>query len=314
MNQLAGRNAVFLEEMGVGPLWRPRAVAAASAPAMSETQSQAAAQPAPVAVPVSAPAPVPAPSPVALASVAAPAPSAPVLAPIPRQPAPVHEPAAAPIADASTAWFDDAPTPAPAAPVSDAAIAAMDWEQLTGAIAKCTRCDLCRSRKAAVPGRGGRQAAWLFVGSAPSRLDEKERRALGGDAGTLFDNMLLALDLVPGADVYVTNLLKCRALDRDGAERAPAAPELAACRPFFERELALTGARRIVSFGQGAVRGLLGSPSAARGAVHRLKGNPEGGLPVVATYHPQDLLRQPGNKAKAWADLCLARGVDDTPG
>ena len=207
-------------------------------------------------------------------------------------------------ADDSMAWFDDAPAPARPAPVSDEAIAMMDWPALKTAIATCTRCDLCATRRGVVPGRGAVDAQWMAIGAGPSRLDEKESRAITGDAGQLLDNMLKAIALTSERDVYITNLVKCRPSSADGADRAPTPDEAAACRPYLERELALTGAAMLVTLGQAAAKGLLGA--AARGKVLR-----RGELPVVATYHPDDLLRRPEDKAKAWGDLCLARAARD---
>ena len=205
-------------------------------------------------------------------------------------------------AAASTAWFDDAPLPPPAAPVSDAAIARMGWAELRAAAARCTRCDLCRGRKNAVFGRGAEDAAWLLIGSAPSRADEKEGRPFSGAAGTLLENMLQAAGLAPARDAYLTNLVKCRPQEGAGADRAPSAQEVAACRPYLERELVLTQGKIIVTLGQPALKGLLGN--GGRGTVHRF-----GATPVVASYHPAALLDQGGDKAKAWADLCLARST-----
>ncbi|PHV06043.1 uracil-DNA glycosylase [Janthinobacterium sp. BJB412] len=216
-------------------------------------------------------------------------------------------PAAADVTDGaddadSTAWFDDAPTPARAAPIADEAIAALDWAGLKQAIASCTRCDLCATRRGTVPGRGEGSVGWIAIGAAPSRLDEKENRAITGDGGQLLANMLKAIALAPDTDVHVTNLVKCRPSDADGADRRPTPDEVAACRPFLERELVLSGAAMVLTLGQAAAKGLLGA--AARGQVLRY-----GALPVVATYHPEDLLRRPEDKAKAWADLCLARAA-----
>lgn len=204
----------------------------------------------------------------------------------------------------STAWFDEAPAPARPAPVSEEAIAAMDWPALKTAIAGCTRCELCATRRATVQGRGHTGAQWMAITAAPTRLDEKEGRAVAGEAGQLLDNMLKAIGLTTDKEVYLTGLVKCRPAGADGAERAPTPDEVAACRPFLERELALTGAGMVLTFGQAAAKGLLGV--ASRGKVHRY-----GELPVVATYHPADLLRRPEDKAKAWADLCLARAARD---
>ncbi|MES2263163.1 MAG: uracil-DNA glycosylase [Pseudomonadota bacterium] len=233
-------------------------------------------------------------------------------------PSPVRAPASAvaPASDESTAWFDDAPVvpamrPAPAAvpavpaargPVSADAIANMDWAALRAAISACTRCELCHTRKAAVPGRGDAHASWLLLATAPSRDDELGVEALSGQAGLLLNNMLKAIDLAPDEDAYVTTLVKCRPPGADGADRLPNADELAACRPYLERELELAGTRIIVTLGHSAGKGLLGA--AARGKVLR-----HDGIPTVATYHPADLLRKPADKARAWHDLCLARAA-----
>lgn len=203
----------------------------------------------------------------------------------------------------STSWFDDAPAPARAAPVSDEAIAAMDWPALRAAVSTCTRCDLCETRRNAVNGRGPEQARWIAFSGAPTRLDERDVQAVAGEAGQLLHNMLKAIDLQPDADVYVTNVVKCRPATPEGADRAPSAEEVLACRPFLDRELALTGAAMAMTFGQLAAKGLMMGP-AARGKVMRYGA---AGLPVVASYHPEDLLRKPEDKAKAWADLCLAK-------
>ncbi|HJV03512.1 MAG TPA: uracil-DNA glycosylase [Burkholderiaceae bacterium] len=269
----------------------------------------------PASVREAAPAPAPAPAPAREAEAAAVA-SSQVAVPVAAAastPATADDAAAIDIANASaadigvddsTAWFDDAPVPARPAPVSEQAIAAMDWPALKTAIASCTRCGLCATRRATVQGRGHTGAQWMAITAAPNRLDEKEGRAVTGEAGQLLDNMLKAIGLTTESDVYLTGLVKCRPAGDDGAERAPTPDEVAACRPFLERELALTGAGMVLTFGQAAAKGLLGV--ASRGKVHRY-----GALPVVATYHPADLLRRPEDKAKAWADLCLARATRD---
>lgn len=181
----------------------------------------------------------------------------------------------------------------------------MDWPALQSAVSNCTRCPLAATRRNAVNGRGPEQAAWLAIATGPSALDETEIRPLVGDAGQLLDNMFKAIALKPEADVYVTHLVKCRPATDDGAQRNPTADELTACRPYLDRELALTGATMAMTFGQFAARGLMMGP-AARGKVMRY-----GDLPVVATYHPDDLLARPEDKAKAWGDLCLARTARD---
>ena len=278
------RSAVFLDEMGVGPLWRLRQETVQ--PVAEEIVMQA---------PVALGEPEPEPEPVA--GMAPPV----VLA----APAPAAEPVVV-AEDSSTAWFDDAPAPPPAKQVTDAEIAAMDWEGLAAAVAKCTRCDLCKTRKGVVMGRGDRQAEWLMVASSPSRGEEREGRALGGEQGLLLDNMLKAMTLDAGKNVYITHLLKCRPLDDSGQERMPTEAESAACRPYFERELALLQARTIITLGQMAAAGIIAGEKPVRGKVRQL-----GNAAVVATFHPDLLLQDETGKAKAraWADLCLATGT-----
>ncbi|PHV35233.1 uracil-DNA glycosylase [Janthinobacterium sp. BJB312] len=291
------RSAVFLDEMGVGPLWRLRqgaAVEAVEAPLEMEAVVAA-----PVAEAFDAVTAV-------VTEVVAEA-VAEVVAEVPAE-APVAVAATpAPAAEQDdTAWFDDAPPPPPVKQLSDADIAVLDWEGLTAAVAKCARCDLCKTRKGVVMGRGDRQGAWLMLASSPSRLEEREGRALPGEQGKLLDNMLKAIEVDAGSGVYITHLLKCRALDEAGQERLPTESESAACRPYFERELALLQPRTIVTLGSMAAAGINSGEKPVRGTVRQL-----GNASVVATFHPEMLLQDETGKAKAraWADLCLAKST-----
>ncbi|MGK5063501.1 uracil-DNA glycosylase [Janthinobacterium sp. LB3P112] len=282
------RSAVFLDEMGVGPLWRlrqggvPEAVDVVVAPVeMDVAVVQAVAEAVEAVTEV-------------VTEVQAEAPVAVAVTPVP----------AAESAD--TAWFDDAPPPPLARQLSDADIAALDWDGLTAAVAKCARCDLCKTRKGVVMGRGDRQGAWLMLASSPSRAEEREGRALPGEQGKLLDNMLKAIDVDAGSGVYITHLLKCRPLDEAGQERLPTATESAACRPYFDRELALLQPRTIVTLGSMAAAGINPGEKPVRGTVRQL-----GNASVVATFHPEMLLQDETGKAKAraWADLCLAKST-----
>ncbi len=287
------RSAVFLDEMGVGPLWRLRQGAAPEAldVAVEAAVEMDVAVAAPVAEAVEA----------VTAVVTEVVTEVQVEIPV----AVVATPAPAAESD-DTAWFDDAPAPAPVKQLSDTDIATLDWEGLTAAVAKCARCDLCKTRKGVVMGRGDRQGAWLMLASSPSRLEEREGRALPGEQGKLLDNMLKAIDLEAGRDVYITHLLKCRPLDEVGQERLPTESESAACRPYFERELALLQPRTIVTLGSMAAAGINPGEKPVRGKVRQL-----GSASVVATFHPEMLLQDATGKAKAraWADLCLAKST-----
>ena len=291
------RSAVFLDEMGVGPLWRLRQ---GSAPEPADAVVEAPVpREASVAEPVAAAAEAEA---EAVADVVAEV-VAEVKVEAPVAVAVTPEPAAMPD---DTAWFDDAPPPPPAKQLSDADIAALDWDGLTAAVAKCARCDLCKTRKGVVMGRGDRQGAWLMLASSPSRAEEREGRALPGEQGKLLDNMLKAIEVDAGSDVYITHLLKCRPLDEAGQERLPTESESAACRPYFERELALLQPRTIVTLGSMAAAGINPGEKPVRGKVRQL-----GNASVVATFHPEMLLQDETGKAKAraWADLCLAKST-----
>jgi DNA polymerase len=217
--------------------------------------------------------------------------------------------ALAPVPPEDMAW-DDAALPADATPEE---IAAMGWDQLQLAIAACRRCSACRDGRAPVPGTGSRTARWLVAAGASTAADEKARVPLAGDPGKLLDNMLAAVELSRERDVYITNLIKCRPTNPGGGERAPTPGEAAACRPYLERELALTGADTVLTLGQIAANTLLGRPLAeplagVRGRAHSLGGS---GAALVATLHPGELLRRGADKAVAWADLCRAKSAGE---
>lgn len=285
---MSGRTAVFLEEMGIGPLWTLREAAEAAAPEVQEQVEEAA----PVAKPYR-----PEPSP------ALPPPPVYQAGHEPR--APMNHPQ-----PPGSAWADaDAP-----AAVTDEEIAVMDWMQLRAAIASCTRCGLCAGGRKPVYGSGAQQAQWLVAAGATTAADEKEGQPIAADAGKLLVNMLAAVGLSRDTNAYVTNLIKCRPTTANGGDRAPTEAEASACRPYLEREVALTGAAMVLTMGQIAANGLLGKPlaeplSASRGAIHAL-----GEVPLVATLHPGELLRRGADKALAWADLCLAKAQDGRPG
>ena len=181
----------------------------------------------------------------------------------------------------------------------------LGWEALRQSIHACTACPLCRERKQAVPGVGDENADWLFIGEGPGAEEDARGEPFVGQAGKLLDAMLESIGLRRGEGVYIANAVKCR----PPANRTPEAPELAACRPYLERQIALIRPRLIVLLGKVAVDSVL----AEDGALGRLRGKPlfydlDGRkIPVVVTYHPAYLLRNLPDKAKAWEDLCRAR-------
>ena len=183
------------------------------------------------------------------------------------------------------------------------ASAAMGWDELGQTVAACTRCGLCAQRKQAVLGVGDRQADWLFVGEGPGAEEDERGEPFVGQAGKLLDNMLAAIDLKRGENVYIANAVKCRPPEN----RTPETEETAACRPYLERQIELLQPKLIVALGRPAAQSLLQTEvkiGAARGQLHRYKD-----IPVIVTYHPAYLLRSPLDKAKAWEDLCFMRAT-----
>ncbi len=194
----------------------------------------------------------------------------------------------------------------------EAAIAAMDWEQLQAAVAGCTACGLCQSRTQTVFGVGSRTASWMIVGEAPGAEEDARGEPFVGQAGRLLDNMLAAIGRSRQVDarepVFIANVLKCR----PPGNRNPQPEEVAACEPFLLRQIELLRPQLVLVMGRFAAQTVLRTDapiSALRGRVHRLR--VEGGeVPAIVTYHPAYLLRNLADKAKSWADLCLALDVE----
>lgn len=210
--------------------------------------------------------------------------------------------------------FEPQPTaPALTAAALPADIAALDWDALEQVVAGCQACGLCKSRKNTVFGVGDRQARWLVVGEAPGEQEDLQGEPFVGQAGQLLDNMLKAIGLDRGASgdqgVYIANVLKCR----PPANRNPQPEEVLKCEPYLRRQVELLQPQIILALGRFAAQSLLQGtvPDVAaqplgklRGQVHQYQG-----VPVIVSYHPAYLLRTPQDKAKAWADLCLALDV-----
>ncbi|HSN32084.1 MAG TPA: uracil-DNA glycosylase [Ideonella sp.] len=195
--------------------------------------------------------------------------------------------------------------PAEAVPLD---VASLDWPALREAVAACRACRLCERRTNTVFGVGNESAHWMIVGEAPGEQEDLRGEPFVGKAGQLLDNMLAAIGLTratadPARQVFIANTLKCR----PPGNRNPEPDELARCEPFLMRQVALVAPRIILAMGRFAVQSLLRSDEAVgrlRGRVHHWQG-----VPLVVTYHPAYLLRNPLDKARAWDDLCLAREV-----
>lgn len=281
MTKLDARREQMLTEMGIKPRWQLRAAAAAMAEA-------------------------------------------------PETAAPVQQiPSPAPVmaADEPPTWLDDAPPPFDDMPVGESVpmergepaleaepagrptpavakvdpVSTMDWDALEAAVRDCRACRLCEARKQTVFGVGAREAEWMIVGEGPGAEEDERGEPFVGQAGRLLDAMLDSVGLSRQNTVYIANAVKCR----PPGNRTPQPDEMAACRPFLERQIALVAPRLLIAMGRPAAQTLLGGEpriSASRGKVFRYES-----VPVVVTYHPAYLLRNLPDKSKAWEDLCFAQ-------
>ncbi len=180
-------------------------------------------------------------------------------------------------------------------------VSSSGWVELKQAVPACTACSLHKGRKQTVFGVGDENADWMLVGEAPGAEEDRMGEPFVGQAGRLLDNMLAAIDLKRGENVYIANVLKCR----PPANRNPTPEEVAKCSPHLLRQIELIQPKLILAMGRFAVQALLetdASIASLRGRVHRYAG-----VPLVVTYHPAYLLRTLPDKAKAWADLVFAK-------
>ena len=194
----------------------------------------------------------------------------------------------------------------------------LDWPALVDTAGACQACGLCAGRKntTLLAPAIAVQCDWMVVGDPPDEDEDRAGQPFAQSAGQLLDNMLKAMGASrngSGADgAYVSNVVKCR----PPQGRIPQAAELAQCTAYLQREIALVQPKVILAMGRFATQVLLGEqPELAtlplgklRGTVYRYQG-----VAVVPTYHPRVLLRAPADKAKAWADLCLAMDARALP-
>jgi uracil-DNA glycosylase family 4 len=194
--------------------------------------------------------------------------------------------------------------PEPAAPSQSARVADLGWTELRAAVAACTRCPLSATRTQTVFGVGSLEAKWLIVGEAPGAEEDRQGEPFVGRAGQLLNAMLRAIGL-EREEVFIANVLKCR----PPRNRDPAPTEAAQCLPYLERQIALLKPRIMLAVGRISAQNLLKTDASLgrlRGQVHHFGASR---VPLVVTYHPAYLLREPTEKRKAWEDLQFAREV-----
>lgn len=172
------------------------------------------------------------------------------------------------------------------------------------ATATCTRCPLSSTAIQTVPGEGPETARLVCVGEAPGAREDETGRPFVGPAGKLLEKILAAIGLARD-QVFICNVLK----HRPPGNRNPRPEEVSACSPFLVRQLEIIRPRVIVAFGTFAAQTLLETTLAIgklRGQVHRYYG-----VPLIVTYHPAALLRNPNWKRPTWDDVQYARRILD---
>ncbi len=212
------------------------------------------------------------------------------------EPAPARLSIDAPQGMVVGARFDDEPVPEIAACRTLDEVAAM--------VAGCRRCDLYRTALNPVPGEGNPDARLMCIGEAPGAKEDETGRPFVGAAGELLTKILAAINLRRD-EVFIANVLK----HRPTGNRNTLPHEVEACKPYLVRQVALIRPEVIITFGAFAAQTLLETKLAIgklRGSVHRYHG-----IPVVVTYHPAALLRNPAWKRPTWEDVQLARRILD---
>ena len=167
-------------------------------------------------------------------------------------------------------------------------------------VAACTKCRLCEARRHTVPGEGPRDARLVVVGEGPGRVEDETGRPFVGPAGELLTKILAAIELRRD-QVFICNVVKCRPPEN----RVPQYDEIAACVPYLFRQIDVLKPQVILAMGGTAAQTLLNtkqSLGALRNQLHRFRG-----VPVIVTYHPAALLRNPNWKKPTWDDVRIAR-------
>ncbi len=173
-------------------------------------------------------------------------------------------------------------------------------EDVRTELGECTRCPLHRSRTHIVFGEGNPRAKLMFVGEGPGRDEDIQGRPFVGQAGGLLTKIIEAIKLTR-SDVYIANIVKCRPPEN----RAPVGVEISTCFPFLVKQIRVIGPRLIVALGTVAAQTLLKTHepiSKSRGRFHDFDG-----IPVMPTFHPAYLLRNPGMKRPVWRDMQMVQ-------
>jgi DNA polymerase len=187
-----------------------------------------------------------------------------------------------------------------AADVAAQASAARTLEELQRGVAQCRACNLCTTRTNTVFLDGQGSSGVMFIGEAPGAEEDRTGVPFVGRAGQLLTDIITKGMGLARKDVWIANVLKCRPPEN----RDPTPVEKATCTPWLDRQVELLKPRILVPLGRHAAMHVLkvqAAMNALRGRVHLV-----GGRPVVPTFHPAYLLRNPPEKKECWKDIQLA--------
>ncbi len=213
---------------------------------------------------------------------------------------------------------ESSPVTADTEPVPQTVTAAGDGDHgamlaaFQASIAGCRKCPLGATRINFVFGTGDPSARLMFIGEGPGYEEDRQGEPFVGPAGQLLNRIIEAIGL-RRADVYIANIVKCHPMkdpstpERRGNDRAPAAEEASACVPYLERQISMIRPAVICVLGATAAQSLLATDrgiSVLRGRFHDYKG-----IPVMPTFHPAALLRNPDLKRDVWYDMKLVRDL-----
>ncbi|MDF1501497.1 uracil-DNA glycosylase [Roseisolibacter sp. H3M3-2] len=228
--------------------------------------------------------------------------------PIPDEAAPKAEPAPATVRAGQLYPGTDVPIGVVAEGTGDLLAGPMDHlrdlDEIARTVLGCTRCPLYKTATHGVPGEGNPDADFVVVGEAPGADEDASGRPFVGASGQLLTKILAAIKLAR-EDVFICNVVK----HRPPGNRNPTPDEVEACSPYLVRQLELVRPKVILTVGNFAAQTLLGTKlgiGKLRGQVHLYRG-----VPLIATYHPAALLRNPAWKRPTWEDVQLARRILD---
>ena len=188
--------------------------------------------------------------------------------------------------------------------LGDELVALRSLDEIAERIRTTYCCTLCPTRINGVPGHGNPDARLVLIGEGPGASEDAQGKPFVGQAGNLLNGILEAIE-VPRDSVYITNIVKCR----PPQNRKPLPDEIAACIPYLHRELEIIRPKVILALGSTAAEALLGvrkSLGELRNKVHTYNG-----IPLVVTYHPAALLRNPNWKKPTWDDVRIVRQLLD---